>query len=116
MSSRMPGACGRIRSAGNVGIFPSQARVRADLTSLRDWYASTMVKVLAGMEYLMAGLVGLVMAMIATALISIAIFPADGPIGEGFAMMFIYFICCCACVPGYAALMNLHRAGRRGGA
>jgi len=75
-----------------------------------------MVKVLAGMEYLMAGLVGLVMAMIATALISIAIFPADGPIGEGFAMMFIYFICCCACVPGYAALMNLHRAGRRGGA
>ncbi|WP_158786668.1 hypothetical protein [Granulicella sp. L46] len=67
---------------------------------------------LAGAEYFAAALVGLVMAIFPTLLVTYAIFPPDGPIGEGFAIMFIYFIAFCACVPGYAALMRLHRQGR----
>jgi hypothetical protein len=72
-----------------------------------------MGKGLAGVEYLAAGLVGLVIGLIATGLVSYAIFPPDGPIGEGIAMLFIYLIVACACVPGYVALMRLHRRGRR---
>ena len=65
------------------------------------------------MEYFAAGLVGLVMAFILTGCVSYAIFPPDGPIGEGISMILIYFAVVCACVPGYAALMRLHKLGRR---
>jgi len=68
---------------------------------------------LAGVEYFAAGLVGLVIAIFPALLISDAIFRSDGSIGEGFAIMFIYFISLCACVPGFATLMRLHRQGRR---
>jgi hypothetical protein len=72
-----------------------------------------MAMVLAGMEYFAAALVGLVIAFLPTGLVSYAIFGSDGPPGEGFAIMLIYFLLVCACVPGYAFLMNLHRQGRR---
>jgi hypothetical protein len=72
-----------------------------------------MSKVLAGVEYLAAGLVGLVIAFVLTGCVSYAIFPSNGPVGEGFAMMLIYFIFLCACVPGFATLMRLHRQGRK---
>ena len=78
-----------------------------------EYYAFIMGTVLAGVEYIAAVLVGLVIAFIATGLVSYAIFPPDGPVGEGIAMLFIYFISSCACVPGYTALMRLHRQGRR---
>jgi hypothetical protein len=72
-----------------------------------------MGMLLAGVEYFAAALVGMVMAIFPTVLVSYAVFPPDGPIGEGFAIMLIYFIAFCACVPGYAVLMRLHRQGRR---
>jgi len=56
------------------------------------WYAFTMGMLLAGVEYFAAALVGMVMAIFPTVLVSYAIFPPDGPIGEGFAIMLIYFI------------------------
>ena len=65
------------------------------------------------MQYLGAVVVGLIIAFLATGLISYAIFPPDGPIGEGVVMLFIYLLACCVCVPGYVALMSLHRRGRR---
>ena len=67
----------------------------------------------AGLQYLVAGLLGLVMAVLPTALVSWAVFPPDGPLGEGFIIIAILLVFCCACVPGYVALMALHRKGRR---
>ncbi len=71
-----------------------------------------MTKVLAGVEYFAAGLVGFVIAFFPSAFVSYVIFPPNGPLGEGFAIIFIYFIIVCACVPGYARLMSLQRRGR----
>jgi hypothetical protein len=66
-----------------------------------------------GLQYLLAGLVGMVIACLPTSLLSYAVLPPDGPIGEGFVIMLIYLVCCCACVPGFFVLMRLHMQGRR---
>lgn len=71
---------------------------------------STVVELL---QYFGAGLVGLVIAILPTALVSYAILPPDGPIGVGFIIILIYLISCCACVPGYIVLMTRYRQGRR---
>lgn len=73
-----------------------------------------MRTVITGLQYLVGGLLGLVMAILPTLLVSQAILRPDGPVGEGFTIMFIYFLSCCACVPVYVALMSLHRKGQRG--
>jgi hypothetical protein len=80
---------------------------------VKDWYSSRMDTVKAGLQYLGAALVGLIIAFLATGLISYAMFPPDGPIGEGLVMMLIYLLSCCICVPGYVALMAMHRRGSR---
>jgi hypothetical protein len=72
-----------------------------------------MNPVRAGLQYLVAVLTGLTVAFLATGLTSYVIFPPDGPIGEGISIMLIYLLSCCVCVPGYVALMTLHRQGRR---
>jgi hypothetical protein len=72
-----------------------------------------MKAVITGLNYLVAGLLGLVMAALPTLLVSWVILPSDGPPGEGFVIMLIYFVSSCACIPGYVALMALHREGRR---
>ncbi len=53
------------------------------------------------------------MAFVLTGCVSYVVFPKDGPLGEGFAIMLIYLIVVCACIPSYAILMSLHRRGRR---
>ena len=68
---------------------------------------------ITGFQYLVSGLLGFVMAFLPTLLISWAIFPPDGPIGEGLTIMAIYFVSSCVCIPCYVALMALHREGRR---
>ena len=65
-----------------------------------------------GLQYLVGMLTGLIMAFLATGLVSYAIFPPDGPVGEGLIMLVIYLFFCCACVPGYVFLMDLHMRGR----
>jgi hypothetical protein len=101
-------------TTSNTSPSSSAARCRKPRLS-GAWirYAHAMGKVFAGVEYFAAGLVGLVVAFLLTGLVSIAIFPQDGPLGEGFAIIFIYLIVVCACVPGYVTLMSLHRQGRR---
>ncbi|CAN5424538.1 hypothetical protein BH10ACI4_BH10ACI4_05740 [soil metagenome] len=69
--------------------------------------------VLAGLEYFAAVLIGLMIAFLPTLLVSWAILPPDGPPGEGFAILLLYFVFACFCVPGYAKLMSLHRQGRK---
>jgi hypothetical protein len=73
-----------------------------------------MSMVLAAAEYFAAVLVGLVIALLPTLIVIWAVFPADGPPGEGFAIIFIYFVSACLCIPGYVKLMSLHRRGRKG--
>ena len=85
----------------------------SDLCLCCGWYSSLMNSVRAGLEYLLAVLTGLTVAFLATDLISYIIFPPDGPVGEGIFMLFIYFLSCCVCLPGYVSLMALHRQGRR---
>lgn len=53
------------------------------------------------------------MAILPTLLVSWAVLPSDGPPGEGFVIMLILLVSCCACIPGYVALMALHLKGRR---
>lgn len=72
-----------------------------------------MKTVTKGLQYLLAAVLGVIMAVFPTLLISWAILPPDGPIGEGFIIMFIHLLSCCACVPAYVALMALHKSGRR---
>ena len=76
-------------------------------------YVFTMNAMLMGLEYLLAALAGLVIAIFPVGLLSYAILPPDGPIGEGFIILLMYLISCCACIPGFVALMALHREGRR---
>ena len=71
---------------------------------------STLIK---GLQYLVAGLLGLVMAVAPTISASWIFLPADGPPGEGFVILFFYLVSCCACIPIYVALMSLHRRQRR---
>jgi hypothetical protein len=73
-----------------------------------------MNSVIAGLQYGVAALVGLVIAVLPTLLLSWAILPSDGPIGEGFIILFIHLLACCALVPVYVYLMKLHRQGRKG--
>ncbi len=72
-----------------------------------------MKTVIAGLQNLLAGLLGLVMAVLPTLLLSWIFLPADGPPGEGFAVLFFYLVSSCTCVPAYVGLMALHRKGQR---
>lgn len=72
-----------------------------------------MNAVSTGFSYFVAGLLGLVMAFLPTAVISWIILPPDGPVGEGLLIMLIYILCSIACIPGYVALMALHREKQR---
>ena len=72
-----------------------------------------MNSVIAGLQYVVAVFVGLVMAVLPTLLVSWAIFPSDGPVGEGLIILFIHLLACCALVPVYVYLMTLHRQGRK---
>ncbi|WP_419806252.1 hypothetical protein [Terriglobus sp.] len=72
-----------------------------------------MGSVIKGLQYFLAGLLGLVMAVLPTVLICWLILPPDGPVGEGFIIMPIHLFSRCACIPSYVALMGLHRNGRR---
>lgn len=72
-----------------------------------------MKTVITGLQNLMAGLLGLVMAVLPTLLLSWIFLPADGPPGEGFVILFFYPVSCCVCVPAYVGLMALHRKGQR---
>lgn len=72
-----------------------------------------MKAVITGFSYIVGGLLGLVMAVLPTLLVSWAVLPSDGPPGEGFVILLFYVVSSCACVPGYVALMALHRGGRR---
>ena len=76
-------------------------------------YAVPMKTVIAGLQNLLGGLLGLVIAVLPTLLISWIFLPDDGPPGEGFAIMFFYLVSCCVCVPAYVGLMALHRKGQR---
>ncbi len=72
-----------------------------------------MKAVITGLSYIVGGLLGFVMAVLPTLLVSWAVLPSDGPPGEGFVILLFYVVSSCACVPGYVALMALHREGRR---
>jgi len=68
---------------------------------------------IAGFQYFLAVLVGLIVAVFPTLLVSWAIFPSDGPVGEGLTILFIHILACCALVPAYVYLMTLHRRGAK---
>ena len=73
-----------------------------------------MEPVITGLQNLLAGLLGFVIAVLPTLLLGWVFLPADGPPGEGFVILLFYLVSCCVCVPFYVGLMALHRKGRRG--
>jgi hypothetical protein len=80
---------------------------------LNNCYSSSMDIAVAGLQYFVAIFVGLVIAVVPTILVIWAVFPSDGPIGEGLMILFIHLLACCTLVPAYVYLMSLHRQGRR---